>query len=163
MWKEFVFCTHSSRTFLEVKSLSPIQAAASKIEQLLDKLTATSQGESERVVLQMLYSKAMTLEVEFFSAQPLRPGAIPFFKCEAASQQKLLLVSDFDSTCTIADSCPVLADLTVQNVGKSHSNRSLREVEANALRKQWDSLVMEYMDKYAQVLEDNLPVQQEGK
>jgi len=134
-----------------------MQVAASKVEQLLDKLTKGLTGDKEVLILYNLYRHAMTLEVNFFSAQSLGPVHIPFFKYHAKTpENRLLLVSDFDSTCTISDSCPVLADLTVQIAGKTHSGRSAGESAASLLRKKWDDLVMRYMDEYEEILNRRL-------
>lgn len=123
-----------------------MQAAASKVEQLLDKLTETLTGDKERMILYNLYRQAMNLEVDFFGAQSLGNVHLPYFKCQVAPENRLLLVSDFDSTCTISDSCPVLADLTVQIAGKA------RDSGPSLLRKKWDDLVMRYMDDYEELL-----------
>lgn len=97
----------------------------------------------------------MTLEVAFFSAQSVGPVNVPFFKCGAASEKRLVLVSDFDSTCTIADSCPVLADLSVHTAETDHVGN---KAEATRLREKWDALVMQYMDEYEELVKQNLPV-----
>lgn len=133
-----------------------MQAAASKVEQLLDKLTETVNREDEKTLLYNLYRRAMNLEVDFFSGQLLGPVHVPFFKSLSAPENRLLLVSDFDSTCTISDSCPVLADLTVQIAGNIPGGRSAVETGASLLRNKWDDLVMRYMDEYEEVLNRSL-------
>ena len=140
-----------------------MQAAASKVEQLLDKLTETVNREDEKTLLYNLYRRAMNLEVAFFSAQLLEPVRVPFFKCQAAPENRLLLVSDFDSTCTISDSCPVLADLTVQIAGKIPGGRSAGETGASLLRNKWDDLVMRYMDEYEEILNRSLSNKEHGE
>jgi len=50
----------------------------------------------------------------------------------------------------------VLADLTVQIAGKTHSGRSAGDSAASLLRKKWDDLVMRYMDEYEEVLNRSL-------
>lgn len=135
-----------------------MQAAASKVEQLLDKLTETLTGDKERMNLFNLYRQAMNLEVDFFGAQSLGNVHLPYFKCQVAPETRLLLVSDFDSTCTISDSCPVLADLTVQIAGKARDSHG-----ASLLRKKWDDLVMRYMDDYEELLSRCLSNLHHGK
>ena len=58
-----------------------MQVAASKVQQLLDKLTEIVNREVEKTLLYNFYRQAMNLEVAFFSAQLLGPVRIPFFKC----------------------------------------------------------------------------------
>ncbi|KAG0589549.1 hypothetical protein KC19_1G028600 [Ceratodon purpureus] len=153
---------HPYQQWINTYSAADFEAAASKIEHLLDKLTESANKEDEKALLYNLYRRAMNLEVDFFSAQMLGPVHVPFFKSLAAPENRLLLVSDFDSTCTISDSCPVLADLTVQIAGKIPGGRSAGETEASLLRNKWDDLVMRYMDEYEEVLNRRLSNKEHG-
>ena len=56
--------------------------------------------------LQQLYSRAMQMEADFFSAQPGAPGLL----------QLRLLVVDFDETCTASDSTPEIMATAVAAV-----------------------------------------------
>lgn len=154
---------HPYQQWINTYSAADFEAAASKVEQLLDKLTEMVNKEDEKTLLYNLYRRAMNLEVDFFSAQLLGPVHVPFFKRQAAPENRLLLVSDFDSTCTISDSCPVLADLTVQTAGKIPGGRSAGETGASLLRNKWDDLVMRYMDEYEEVLNRSLSNRKHGR
>nr|XP_024390005.1 bifunctional TH2 protein, mitochondrial-like isoform X3 [Physcomitrium patens] len=153
---------HPYQEWIDTYSAAEFEAAASKIEQLLDKLTATLTGKHEIAFLESLYLQAMNLEVDFFGAQLLGPVLVPFLKCQPAPESYILLASDFDSTCTISDSCPILADLTVQTARKSHGGRSVGESGASLLKKRWDDLVMQYMDEYEDVLKRSLVKKDNG-
>ncbi len=128
-----------------------MQASASQIEQLLDKLSVTF-NEEVQASLEIIYKQAMALEVEFFSAQSLSTEAVqvPYFKSVSAAKERLVFVSDFDSTCTVADSSSILADLTVKIAASSNTTN------ATSLQQQWDELVKEYLEEYEEVLSEAL-------
>ncbi len=128
-----------------------MQASASQIEQLLDKLSVTF-NEEVQASLEIIYKQAMALEIEFFSAQSLSTEAVqvPYFKSASAAKERLVFVSDFDSTCTVADSSSILADLTVKIAALSNTTN------ATSLQQQWDELVKEYLEEYEEVLGEAL-------
>ncbi|CAM6045191.1 unnamed protein product [Sphagnum compactum] len=144
-------CKHPYQEWIETYSSVDFEASASQIEQLLDKLSVTF-NEEVQASLEIIYKQAMALEVEFFSAQSLSTEAVqvPYFKSASAAKECLVLVSDFDSTCTVADSSPILADLTVKNAASSNTTN------ATSLQQQWDKLVKEYLEEYEEVLSEAL-------
>ncbi|CAM6020683.1 unnamed protein product [Sphagnum balticum] len=144
-------CKHPYQEWIETYSSVDFEASASQIEQLLDKLSVTF-NEEVQASLEIIYKKAMALEVEFFSAQSLSTEAVqvPYFKSASAAKERLVFVSDFDSTCTVADSSSILADLTVKIAASSNTTN------ATSLQQQWDELVKEYLEEYEEVLSEAL-------
>ncbi|CAK9190324.1 unnamed protein product [Sphagnum troendelagicum] len=144
-------CKHPYQEWIETYSSVDFEASASQIEQLLDKLSVTF-NEEVQASLEIIYKQAMALEVEFFSAQSLSTEAVqvPYFKLASAAKERLVFVSDFDSTCTVADSSSILADLTVKIAASSNTKN------ATSLQQQWDELVKEYLEEYEEVLSEAL-------
>eukprot|EP00873_Tetraselmis_striata_P014891 jgi/Tetstr1/435155/TSEL_002612.t1 len=92
--------------WIEAYSSPEFQALADKLEEMLDVLGK----ESSDGTLRHLYQRAMQLEADFFSAQPYLPPA----KCCIG-----LLVTDFDDTCTSADTTPIIIEAAIQGAEKA--------------------------------------------
>eukprot|EP00873_Tetraselmis_striata_P012772 jgi/Tetstr1/433036/TSEL_022373.t1 len=92
--------------WIEAYSSPEFQALADKLEEMPDVLGK----ESSDGTLRHLYRQAMQLEADFFSAQPYLP---PAKGCIG------LLVTDFDDTCTSADTTPIIIEAAIQGAEKA--------------------------------------------
>ena len=127
---------------------------------MLDKLSVSLTGE-ELNIIEKLYHQAMKLEIEFFYAQPLtQPTVVPLTKEHDPAQDRLMLFSDFDLTCTVVDSSAVLAEIAIVTAPKSDQNqpegRIARMLSAE-LRNTWDLLSRQFTEEYEQCIESILP------
>lgn len=135
------------------------QNSALQIEHLLDSL-AVGCGDDDLKIIETLYQRAMDLEVAFFDAQPVcesSPLRAPLFKPRSTgvgAEQLLTVVSDFDSTCTLFDSCPVLANLTVSAAERAETEGAGKL--ATDLRGKWNTLTELYVEDYSKLLEEVL-------
>ncbi|GBG93319.1 hypothetical protein CBR_g64517, partial [Chara braunii] len=77
-----------------------------------------SLAEHELSELHALYGRAMQLEIEFFSAQPIHPPLdfIPLFSARrptVVDGRRVLFACDFDLTCTASESTQALAEAAI--------------------------------------------------
>lgn len=129
-------------------------------EDLLDKLSVSLTGE-ELDIIETLYHKAMKLEIEFFSAQPVvQPTVAPLTKEHNPVEDRLIIFSDFDLTCTVVDSSAILAEIAIVTAPKSDKiepeNQLTRMLSAD-LRNTWGLLSQQYTEEYEQCIESIMP------
>lgn len=129
-------------------------------EELLDKLSVSLTGE-ELDIIEKLYHQAMKLEIEFFLSQPLvQPTVVPLIKEHNPEEDRLMIFSDFDLTCTIVDSSAILAEIAIVTAPKSDQNqpdtRIVRMSSAD-LRNTWGLLSKQYTEEYEQCIESIVP------
>nr|XP_043610960.1 bifunctional TH2 protein, mitochondrial-like [Erigeron canadensis] len=143
---------HPYRKWIDNYSCEAFQAAALQTEDLLDKLSVTLTGE-ELDIMQKLYHQAMKLELEFFLAQPVdKLTVVPLSK----EHDSITLFSDFDLTCTVVDSCAILADTAMATSPKS--GQSLPESQST-----WEALSKQYSEEYENLMENMLAYQKAEK
>eukprot|EP00249_Psilotum_nudum_P011448 c23183_g1_i2 orf=86-1369(+) len=152
--------------WVDTYSSENFEASASQIEQLLDNL-ALSLSDADIKNLERLYFQALAFEVEFFSARPhLQSTYIPFIKKQESCDYHYLFISDFDSTCSIADSCPALAEVSITTaIEKEQEHRgepSQLHVFSSKLRKQWELLEKSYASDCNNLLEKIIPTKAGG-
>ncbi|KAF5725770.1 hypothetical protein HS088_TW23G00499 [Tripterygium wilfordii] len=151
---------HPSRKWIENYSSESFQASALQTEDLLDKLSVSFTGE-ELDILEKLYYQAMKLEIEFFCAQPLhQPTVIPLVKEHNPAEDRLLIFSDFDLTCTVVDSSAILAEIAIVTAPKSDQARpesQLTRMSSTELRNTWGLLSGQYTEEYEQCIESIMP------
>uniref|UniRef100_A0A7N0TFH2 Thiaminase-2/PQQC domain-containing protein n=1 Tax=Kalanchoe fedtschenkoi TaxID=63787 RepID=A0A7N0TFH2_KALFE len=140
---------------------SPVfQESALKTEDLLDKLSVSLTGE-ELEVIEKLYHQALKLEIEFFSAQPLTQlTVVPLIKYHNPAEDRLMIFSDFDLTCTVVDSSAILAEIAIVTAPKSDQNQSdsqLARMSSLDLRTTWDILSKQYTEEYEQCIDSIIP------
>jgi len=127
---------------------------------LLDKLSVSLTGE-ELDVIEKLYSQAMKLEIEFFSAQPLfQPTVVPLTKEHKPVEDHLIIFSDFDLTCTVVDSSAILAEIAIVTAPRSdqnHSEDQIVRMSSSDLRNTWGFLSKQYTEEYEQCIENIMP------
>lgn len=137
-----------------------IQALALQIEDLLDKLSAPLTGE-ELDIIEKLYHQAMKLEIEFFYAQPVaQPSVIPLTREHNPVEDRLVIFSDFDLTCTVIDSSAILAEIAILTAPKSDQiqpENQIARMSAAELRNIWGLLSGQYTEEYEQCIESILP------
>ena len=123
-------------------------------EDLLDKLSVSLTGE-ELDIIEKLYHQAMKLEIEFFSAQPVvQPTVAPLTKEHNPVEDRLIIFSDFDLTCTVVDSSAILAEIAIVTAPKSEKIESENQLMSSVdLRNTWGLLSQQYTEEYEQCIE----------
>ena len=98
--------------------------------------------------IERLYYDAFKLELDFFSAQPnCDCPFLPFIKAQTSSSKfSYLLMSDFDLTCTMTDSCTVLSDASIR-----YASCQGEEHRVN-IKQTWDFLKKSYGTQYASII-----------
>ncbi|CAN1271316.1 Bifunctional TH2 protein, mitochondrial, partial [Linum perenne] len=111
--------SHPYKKWIEYYSCDKFQVSAFQTEDLLEKLSVCLTGE-ELDVIEKLYHQGMKHETEFFNAQPLKqPTVVPLTKVHNPDEDRLLIFSDFDLTCTVVDSSAILAEIAIVTAPKS--------------------------------------------
>ncbi|KAJ7560348.1 hypothetical protein O6H91_04G125600 [Diphasiastrum complanatum] len=155
---------YSSNPFgkwISTYSSADFKASTLRIEELLNQL-AMELKEEDHATMERLFHQAMILEVAFFNAQ-LSNGAcsVPLLKDGSGMSIPFVFMSDFDSTCTISDSCPVLGSLSMTSITSAEKGAAAESlVEAvSDLNVRWATLTTDYIRGYTglfnQVLLDN--------
>ncbi|KAK8712785.1 hypothetical protein V6N13_148013 [Hibiscus sabdariffa] len=151
---------HPYKKWIENYSSESFQASALQTEDLLDKLSVPLTGE-ELNIIEKLYHQAMKLEIEFFYSQPLtQPTIAPLTKEHAPEQERLMIFSDFDLTCTVVDSSAILAEIAIVTAPKSDQNQPAGQIvrmSSAELRNTWGQLSTQYTEEYEQCIESILP------
>ena len=118
--------------------------------------------------MQKLYHQAMKLEMEFFLAQPLdQQTVVPLLQGHNRKYHRVMVFSDFDLTCTVVDSCAILAEIAMDTAPKSdqtqqESQNEITRMPLAELKNTWERLSREYMEEYEQCKESIL-VYQKGE
>ncbi|KAL4190675.1 hypothetical protein AMTRI_Chr07g25910 [Amborella trichopoda] len=151
---------HQYKKWIDIYSSDSFEVAALQIEELLDKLSISLTGE-ELEVIERLYHQAMKLEIEFFSAQPIsQKTLVPLSNVHKPSEQRLIIFSDFDLTCTVVDSSAILAEIAIRTAPKVEQNGSEQPIARQSsadLRNSWGALSQQYTEEYEQCVEDIVP------
>ncbi|XP_043703806.1 bifunctional TH2 protein, mitochondrial-like [Telopea speciosissima] len=151
--------SHRYKKWIDNYSSQNFEALTRHTEELLEQLSATLTGD-ELQVMERIYHKAMKLEKEFFTAQPIVLRAIfPLTRVLDPVEYRLILFSDFDLTCTILDSSAILAEIAILTVPKSDRRETETEnplpgMSSADLRNSWGVLSKEYTEEYEQCIEN---------
>ena len=125
-------------------------------EDLLDKLSVSLTGE-ELDIIEKLYHQAMKLEIDLFSAQPVvQPTVVPLTKQHNPAEDRLMLFSDFDLTCTVVDSSAILAEIAIVTAPKSDQiqpENQLARMSSADLRNSWGALSAQYTEEFEQCVD----------
>lgn len=151
--------THPYCKWIDNYSSDGFQASALQTEELLDKLSVSLTGE-ELDVIEKLYYQAMKLEIDFFNAQPLfQPTIAPLTKGHNPEEDRLVIFSDFDLTCTVVDSSAILAEIAIVTAPKSDNQPEdqIARMLSSDLRNTWGSLSKQYTEEYEQCIESIMP------
>ncbi|XP_076895328.1 bifunctional TH2 protein, mitochondrial-like [Bidens hawaiensis] len=156
--------SHPYKKWIDTYSCQAFQAAALQTEDLLDKLSITLTGE-ELDIMQKLYHQAMKLEKEFFLAQTISQQTVVPLSNE---HNHVTIFSDYDLTCTVVDSCTVLADIAMatspnsgQNLPENQSQST--NMSLTKLKTTWDALVKQYAEEDEHLMESMLVSQKVEK
>ncbi|KAL3685265.1 hypothetical protein R1sor_003287 [Riccia sorocarpa] len=138
--------------WVETYASSGFEAPTIQSEILLHRLASPFSEENETV--KSLYHRAMELEIAFFAAQTLRNEPIvPLLSSLSASKTHVILVSDFDLTCTLEDSCSVLAKLVLSEADGAAKSQHLET--------KWTDLGTQYSTEYRKLIDRILPSTEE--
>ncbi|KAK6915307.1 Thiaminase-2/PQQC [Dillenia turbinata] len=152
--------SHLYKKWIDSYSSKEFEASALQIEDLLDKLSVSLTGE-ELDIIEKLYHQAMKLEIEFFTAQPLdQKTVVPLSKDLNPADNRLMLFSDFDLTCTVVDSSAILAEIAIITAPKSDQNQSENQIArmlSGDLRNTWGVLSKQYTEEYEHCIENLMP------
>lgn len=139
--------------WVETYASADFENASRESEELLQSLASPFSGETDRKNMRSLYARAMELEVDFFAAQPVSSKSIvPLIRSARAANTYFVLVSDFDLTCTVEDSCPVLARSVLSAGDKA---------EVPHLEAKWQALGDQYSLEHKELLGLLLPPPQQ--
>ncbi|XP_048225590.1 bifunctional TH2 protein, mitochondrial [Ricinus communis] len=151
---------HPYKKWIDSYSSEGFQASALQTEDLLDKLSVPLTGE-ELDIIEKLYYQAMKLEIEFFNVQPLaQPVVVPLTKEHNPAEDRLVIFSDFDLTCTVVDSSAILAEIAIVTAPKSDQvqpENQIARMPSAELRNTWDIISGQYTEEYEQCIERLLP------
>ncbi|KAJ8649748.1 hypothetical protein MRB53_002771 [Persea americana] len=154
--------SHRYKKWIDSYSSESFEGSALQNEELLDKLSISLTGE-ELEVIGKLYHQGMKLEIDFFTAQPIvQRTVVPLSGVLAPAEQRLVLFSDFDLTCTVVDSSAILAEIAIVTApkgdldvpGTPHSRKSSAD-----LRNTWNALSRQYTEEYEQCIETIMPTE----
>ncbi|PWA51300.1 heme oxygenase-like, multi-helical, HAD-like domain protein [Artemisia annua] len=147
---------HLYKKWIDSVASQKFEASASQIEELLDKLTVSLTGEELQFV-ETIYHKAMKLQVEFFSAQPINQNTIvPLYRALGSDEHNVVICSGFDMTCSAVDSCALLADVAIIKSSKIVKDGSESVDDGSLLdnlRDVWSSLHGQYVKEYEECID----------
>ncbi|XP_011036359.1 PREDICTED: uncharacterized protein LOC105133898 isoform X2 [Populus euphratica] len=151
---------HPYKKWIHSYSSERFQASALQTEDLLDKLSVSLTGE-ELDIIEKLYHQAMKLEIEFFLAQPIAQTTLaPLTKGHNPEEDRLVIFSDFDLTCTVVDSSAILAEIAILTAPKSdvvQPETQIARMSSADLRNTWGLLSGQYTEEYEQCIESIMP------
>ncbi|PWA87459.1 heme oxygenase-like, multi-helical, HAD-like domain protein [Artemisia annua] len=148
---------HPYKKWIDNYASEGFQAAALQTEDLLDKMSVTLTGE-ELDIMQKLYHQAMKLEMDFFLAQPVdQRTVLPLSK----DHNCVTIFSDFDLTCTVVDSCTILAEIAMATSPKSgqlqpEGQNQITQMPLTDLRNTWEALSKQYTEEYEHIMQSIL-------
>ncbi|KAK8631063.1 hypothetical protein V6N13_079827 [Hibiscus sabdariffa] len=149
--------SHTYKKWIDYYCSQDFEAYAFQIEELLDTLSVTLTGE-ELDVIEKVYHQSMSLEVEFFSFQPIiQETVVPLSRTlDPAVGGELSIFCDFDLTCAAFDSSAILAEIAIITRPKADSDGSetqLARLSSADLRSTWDALSSQYTEEFEQCIE----------
>ncbi|KAJ4967914.1 hypothetical protein NE237_014615 [Protea cynaroides] len=152
--------SHLYKKWIDTYSSQTFEASARETEELLDKLSVSLTSE-ELEVMEKLYRKAIKLEIEFLTAQPIiQRTIVPLIRVLDPADYRLILFSDFDLTCTLVDSSAILAEiaiLTAPKADQSGTENPLPRMSSTDMRNTWSVLSTQYTEEYEQCIESIMP------
>ncbi|KAK4482365.1 hypothetical protein RD792_009518 [Penstemon davidsonii] len=138
---------HIYKKWLNSLSSKKFEESASRIEDLLDKLSISLTGE-ELDVVERLYHRAMKLELDFIWSQSVdQHSIVPFSRLPNIAEENLIIFCDFDLTCTAIDSSALLAELAIV------ASTNCCELQSADIRTTWTNLFGQYINEYQQCIE----------
>ncbi|KAG5549697.1 hypothetical protein RHGRI_014858 [Rhododendron griersonianum] len=147
---------HLYQKWVDNYACESFQASALQTEDLLDKLSVSLTGE-ELDIIEKLYHQAMKLEIEFFCAQPLnQQTVVPLLTEHKPADNRCLIFSDFDLTCTVVDSSAILAEIAIVTAPKSDQSQAENQIvrmSSADLRNTWGVLSRQYTEEHEQCIE----------
>ncbi|XP_031105171.1 bifunctional TH2 protein, mitochondrial-like [Ipomoea triloba] len=155
---------HRYRKFKNYSSGS-FQDFSVQAEDLLDMLSVSFTLD-ELDIVERLYSRGIKHEINFFLAQPLtQKVVVPLSGEHNRDKRQLMIFSDFDLTCTFADSSAVLAELAILTARKSDQSQTENQIASHSdnLKKLWKLISEKYTDGYNQCIKNMLATEKAEK
>ncbi|KAJ0882255.1 putative thiaminase-2/PQQC, heme oxygenase-like, multi-helical, HAD superfamily [Helianthus annuus] len=149
---------HLYKKWIDSCASQKFEDSASQIEELLDKLTVCLTGEELQFV-ETIYHKAMKLQVDFFSAQPIiQNTVVPLYQARGNDDHNVLICSGYDMTCSAVDSGALLADVAIIKSSKTVKSNGYEsggdETSLDNLRDIWSGLHRQYVEEYEQCIDN---------
>ncbi|KAM0005368.1 putative thiaminase-2/PQQC, hem oxygenase-like, multi-helical, HAD superfamily [Helianthus debilis subsp. tardiflorus] len=149
---------HLYKKWIDSCASQKFEDSASQIEELLDKLTVSLTGEELQFV-ETIYHKAMKLQVDFFSAQPIiQNTVVPLYQARGNDDHNVLICSGYDMTCSAVDSGALLADVAIIKSSKTVKSNGYEsggdETSLDNLRDIWKDLHVQYVEEYEQCIDN---------
>ncbi|MFS7975507.1 putative thiaminase-2/PQQC, hem oxygenase-like, multi-helical, HAD superfamily [Helianthus anomalus] len=150
---------HLYKKWIDSCASQKFEDSASQIEELLDKLTVSLTGEELQFV-ETIYHKAMKLQVDFFSAQPIiQNTVVPLYQAHGNDDHNVLICSGYDMTCSAVDSGALLADVAIIKSSKTvksngYESGGVDETSLDNLRDIWRDLHVQYVEEYEQCIDN---------
>ncbi|GJY14339.1 retrovirus-related pol polyprotein from transposon TNT 1-94 [Tanacetum coccineum] len=140
---------------------SIVRDSPSQIEELLEKLTVSLTVEELQFV-KTIHHKAMKLQVDFLSAQPINQNTIvPLYQALGNDEHNVIICSGFDMTCSVVYSCALLADVAIiksSKIVKENGNESIVDGSSvDNLRDVWSCLHGQHVKEYEQCIDSIMP------
>ncbi|XP_019193164.1 PREDICTED: probable aminopyrimidine aminohydrolase, mitochondrial [Ipomoea nil] len=143
---------HPYKKWIENYSSDTFQDFCLQTEEVLDNLSVALTGE-ELGIIERLYCQGIKHETEFLLAQPvIEKAVVPL----SGEHNRVMIFSDFDLTCTLVDSCAILAELTIATAPKSDQipiENQFARMTLSDLRDNWEVIANKYTDGYEQCIE----------
>ncbi|MFS7975519.1 putative thiaminase-2/PQQC, hem oxygenase-like, multi-helical, HAD superfamily [Helianthus anomalus] len=149
---------HLYKKWIDSCASQKFEDSASQIEELLDKLTVSLTGEELQFV-ETIYHKAMKLQVDFFSAQPIiQNTVVPLYQAHGNDDHNVLICSGYDMTCSAVDSGALLADVAIIKSSKTVKSNGYEsggdETSLDNLRDIWSGLHRQYVEEYEECIDN---------
>ncbi|XP_076901897.1 bifunctional TH2 protein, mitochondrial-like [Bidens hawaiensis] len=149
---------HLYKKWIDSLASKKFEDSASQIEELLDKLTVSLTSEELQFV-ETIYHKAMQLQVDFFSAQPIiQNTVVPLYQAHGNDEHNVLICSGFDMTCSAVDSGALLADVAIIKSSKTAKSSGYESggdgPSLDNLRDIWSGLHCQYVEEYEKCIDN---------
>ncbi|XP_076908245.1 bifunctional TH2 protein, mitochondrial-like [Bidens hawaiensis] len=149
---------HLYKKWIDSLASKKFEDSAYQIEELLDKLTVSLTSEELQFV-ETIYHKAMKLQVDFFSSQPITQNTVvPLYQAHGNDEHSVLICSGFDMTCSVVDSGALLADVAIIKSSKTVNSSGYESggdgPSLDNLRDVWSGLHSQYVEKYEKCIDN---------
>ncbi|KAI3442925.1 uncharacterized protein J3R85_000640 [Psidium guajava] len=154
--------SHHYRSWIKMYTSDSHQELAVQTEELLEEVSVNLM-EDESDVLSNLYQQMMLFGLDFFNSLPFaQPTVVPVTKGLNSAEDGLMVLSDFDLTCTVRDSSTILAGTALVTAANSHrgpSESPLAWMLWGDLQNMWEEICNQYTQEYEECIESIIPAE----